>query len=115
MPARCIGESRLAAHPETYIAPNHGYFAHDLIRFPAVTVDWHIVGQFRHSFLGQESCDQNVRVRKIHLADSQVSQQRTNFETPTLLVIHQGGKDGWRVEVRVGEEIDRAVHSNEPD
>src|SRR6516164_6540001 len=115
MPAGCVGESRLAAHPETYVAPNHGYFAYDLIRFPAVTVDWHIVDQFGDAFLGQESCDQNVRVRKIHLAHSRVRQLRTNLEAPTLLIIDQGGKDGWRVEIRVGEEVDRAVCSNERD
>src|SRR5258708_5339999 len=115
MPARRVGESWLAAHVETYIAANHGYFAHDLIRFPAVMIDWHVVRQFGHAFLGQEPCDQNVRVRKIHLANPCVRELRTNLEAPTLLIIKEGGKNRRRVEIRVRQKVDRAIHSNEPD
>src|ERR1700680_3274991 len=101
MPACCVRESRLAAHLETYIAPNHGYLAHDLIRFPAVVIDRHVVHEFGHAFLGEEPCDQNVRVRKIHLANPCVRELRTNLEATTLLIIEEGGKNGRRVEIRV--------------
>src|SRR5712671_7557870 len=101
MSARCVRESRLTAHLETHITPNHRYFAYDLIRFPAVIVDWHVVRQFGHAFLGQEPCDQNVRVRKIHLANPCIRELRTNLEAPTLLIIKEGGKNGRRVEIRV--------------
>src|SRR5580704_18539341 len=101
MTASCVSESRLTAHLETHIAPNHGYFAYDLIRFPAVVVDWHVVRQFGHAFLGQKPCDQNVRFRKIHLAHTRVGELRTNLETSTVLIVQQTGKNGWRVKVRV--------------
>src|SRR5580658_6709765 len=115
MAARGVRESRLTGHLETHIAPNHGHFAYDLIRFPAVIVDWHVVRQFGHAFVGQKPCDQNVRLRKIHLAHARVRELRTNLETSTVSVVQQSGKNGWRVEVRVAKKIDRTVHSNEPD
>ena len=58
MATRCVGESWLAAHLETHIAPNHGYLAHDFIRLAAVTVDWHIVSQFGHALVSEEPRDQ---------------------------------------------------------
>ncbi len=115
MPTRCVGESWLAAHLETHIAPNHSYLAHDLIRFPAFTVDWHIVRQFGHAFVSQEPRDQNVRVWKIHLTYPRIRELGTNLEAPALLIVEKSGKDGWRVEVRVAQKIDRAVHTNERD
>src|SRR5436190_3592259 len=115
MPTRGIGESWLAAHLETYIAPNHSYLAHDFIRFAAVTVDWHIVSQFGHALVSQEPCDQNVRVGKIHLTHPGIRELGSNLEAPALLIVEKSGKDGWRVEVRVAQKIDRAVHTNERD
>src|SRR5260370_9763173 len=100
MPTRCVGESWLAAHLETHIAPNHSYLAHDLIRFPAVTVDWHIVRQFGHAFVSQEPRDQNVRVGKIHLTHPRIRQLGTNLEAPALLVLDKSAKDGCRAALR---------------
>src|SRR6476660_3044634 len=114
MAARGVRESRLAAHLETHIAPNHRYFAYDLIRFLAVVVDWHVVRQFGHAFLGQKPCDQNVRLWKIHLAHPCFRELRTNLETATVLIVQQSRKNSWRVEVRVAQKIDRTVHSNDP-
>jgi hypothetical protein len=39
----------------------------------------------------------------------------TNFETASFLVIKQCSKDGWRIEIRVAQKIDRAIHSHERD
>src|SRR5215471_6570997 len=115
MPARCVRESRLTPHLEAHIAANHRYFAYDLIRVSAVAVDWHVVRQFGHAFLGQKPSDQNVRLRKIHLAHTRVRELRTNLEMSTVLIVQQSGKNGWRVEVRIAQKIDRTVHSNQPD
>src|SRR5258708_28401902 len=103
MPARCGGESRLAAHPETHIAPNHGYFPHDLIRPPSEAVDRHVVRQFGHAVLGQEPGDENARVRKIHLAHARIRELGTNLEAPTLLIVYQSSIDSERRKIPVGE------------
>src|SRR5258706_1962305 len=105
MAATCIREPRLAPHLEPHLPPNHRYFAYDLIRFPAVIVDWHVVRQFGHAFLCQKPCDQNVRLRKIHLAHTCVRELRTNLETSTALIVQQSGKNGWRVEVWIAQKI----------
>src|SRR5215469_5282853 len=110
MSPRCVIETRLATHFEMYIASDDGDTSDDLVGLLCVLFYWHVVRQLSHAFFGEKSRDQNICFRQIQLTHAHVRQQWPNLETSSLLVIKHGSKDCRGVEIRVAEEIDRAVH-----
>src|SRR5574342_1053523 len=108
-----IVEARLAGHFERYIASDHGYHANNPIRTLAAWLDRHVVRQLGYAFLREKPRKQNICVRQIKLTDSHVSNIRSNFESTASLVIEKRRKHSRRVEIRVAQKIDRAVHTHE--
>src|SRR6185369_12753007 len=56
----CVVKPRLASHCEIYVTLNHRDPANDLIRLFSVVLNWHVVGEFRDSFIGEKAGQQNI-------------------------------------------------------
>jgi hypothetical protein len=71
----------------------------------------HVICQLGYTFFGKEARQQNIRIRQVELAYAHVRELGRNLKAATFAVIEQRRKDSWRIEIRVAEKIDRAVHA----
>jgi hypothetical protein len=61
----------------------------------------------------QGASQQNVRVREVQLLEGATVEARAEREVATGAVVEERGEHRRRIEVRVGEEVDRPVPSDE--
>jgi hypothetical protein len=82
---------------------------------PGVFLNRHVVRQFGYAFLREEARKQDICIREVKLTDPHVPYLGSNFESAAPLIIEERGKHCRRVEIRVAEKIDRAVHTHQRD
>jgi len=87
MCARCVVKTRLAAHLEVNLPPDHRHRPNNLIRLLRICRDRHIVSQLGHTFFRKESREQNVRVRQVKLAYPRVRQLRLNLKISAPFIV----------------------------
>src|SRR5437899_2273389 len=58
----------------------------------------------------KEARQQDICIRQIKLTYAHIPELRSNLKSAASLIIEERSKDRWRIEFRVAQEIDRAVH-----
>jgi len=107
-------ESRLAVQLEAHLTahhPNHPYQAMPIGN--PVPRDRHEVDDLTYTISAQEPGDQDRRPRQVQLPGHVVGVDRPDPEMTALPRIQQRREDGWRVEPRCAEPVDRAVVSHQ--
>ena len=98
-----------------YIPSDHRDRPDDLIWLRCVPLDWHVIRQLYHSFLSQESRQEDVCVRQVQLAYSRIRKAGFDLKAATLVFIEQGSKDRWGIEFWITEKVNRSIHAYKRD
>src|SRR5262245_28269816 len=110
-----IVEAGPATHRQMHIASDHRHPSDDLIRLFTVLFNRHVVRQLDDAFFGKKARKQDICLRQIELTDPHVREIVSNFKAAAALIVEERGKNRWRIEIRIAQEIDRAVHADQRD
>ena len=63
----------------------------------------------------KEARQQDICIRQIKLTYAHIPELRSNLKSAAPSIVEERSKNGWRIEIRVAQEINRAVHPHQRD
>ena len=108
-----VVEARLAVHLEAHSAAHDMQLAHEHRAIAFYRTDGHEVDELADAVWRQEARHEHVGVGPVELLLAHRVALRSNAEVASSLRIEKGREDTRRIETRIAEPVDRAVHSHE--